>query len=272
MLSQLALALALGGSLTYSPGWQSQRENLNCLAAAVTDISPDGSPLKLSGTISLCEGEPSFKQSLTTNEPLSTFEQYFEGGIRDGGIRVENTSGKPVLSFVIDVGTAFPHGRGNHPYSHGMDHFFDTQGLAAGRFEIQGVRSAHFWTTVPSSLSVVNPSASGRVVFVEFEDGTHFGDPSSAEYLLKRRVSLLSALRAAQRSYFEGGESAVVALLQRYESSRSSRVTSGDKGPIRPEEYQGFDYLVDFQRRRGTSATLEKMLFMIQNAERRHAD
>jgi hypothetical protein len=267
MLGQFALAFVLGGSLTYSPAWQSQGANPNCLAVSVTDSSTDGSPLKLSGTITLCEVQTSStQQSLATNEAPSTFDQSF-----DGGIQVQNISGKPVLSYVIDIGTGLPHGKGN-PLKTGMDHFFDARGLAAGSFEIQGVMSAHHGITVPSSLGVVDPSVSGRVVFVEFEDGTHFGDPSSAEYLLKKRVGLLSGLRAAQRSYSDGGESGLVGLLQHYLSSRPTRITSEDKGPFLPEGHEGFELLADFQRRRGTSATVAKMLLMIQNAERRHPD
>jgi hypothetical protein len=266
MLSELALALVLGGSLTYSPAWQSQDGNPNCLAVSVTDNSPDGSPLKLSGTITLCEVHTASKPSLTTNEPLDTFEQYF-----DGGIRVQNISSKPVLSFVLDVGTGLPHGKGI-PLKASGDHFFDAQGLAVGRFDIQGVMSAHTYATVPASAGVADPSASGRIVFVEFEDGTHFGDQSSAEFVLKRRTDVLSGLRTAQRSYFDGGESGLAGFLQHYLSNKPTRITSEDNGPFLPEGYQGFELLVDLQRRRGTSAAVGKMLLMIQNAERRHAD
>jgi hypothetical protein len=151
-----------------------------------------------------------------------------------GKIVAKNASEKPILLSVAGLSLAGRHNRGSvrgpgdgATYFLSDDRFFTTDTIEPGD-------TLRLWDATPrkgQSECCINPSdqpnvprAEFRVRFVQFADGSTFGDPSQAENDLAIRATITNGLRKLVQSYAEHGERAFTADLERVQAWSSSSV------------------------------------------------
>lgn len=168
-----------------------------CSTVPFQDKTIGPSPLRLSGSASLCETEK-------------------EGGVvyrQEGDLVAQNEAQKAVVSLVIAIQLRYPHSRvASKRFQY--DRFFGAP-LQPARSERFPIGSGA--TTEPGSLGVpMPPSASATTLFIEFSDGTTFGDVSSAAELLTSRRQAISVLRSLRAASEASGEDAFALALEQH--------------------------------------------------------
>ncbi len=145
-------------------------------------------------------------------------------------VAVKNVSGKPVLLFVATLTEIGRYPKGQHAapgdgptYVIEDDRFFSENLIRPGE-------SLTLRDTEPGAPSVAccinplaeksDPAARYHLGFVQFADGSTFGDPAEARDALALRETILRGLRELNESYAEHGEQGFTAKLK--EQSPSS--------------------------------------------------
>jgi hypothetical protein len=118
---------------------------------------------------------------------------------------VRNNSNKPILAMVAVVRATDEHGHVVPCMSY-MDYAFKVGVLAP-----QEERFACLMDSAQEGAKVT--SAEGAVLFVQFDDGTTWGDPAAGKELLAERPQKLAFLKNLVETYYESGEDAFAALL-----------------------------------------------------------
>jgi len=168
----------------------------------IVDKSGAGAPLEVSGTLTL-------RESLRANELEWSWGEK---------VTVKNSSEKAILLFgatISEVGRySTPEGRraalGSGPtYRLEDDRFFSETLIEPGESLV--LRDTK--PGVPNVGCCVNPlsetqapSAEYRLYFVQFADGSVFGDPAEAKDSLAIRQIILRGLKVLLQSYEDGGE------------------------------------------------------------------
>ena len=128
----------------------------------------------------------------------------------------KNISDKPIQLLVIQTShSSDPDASPIYTYSN--DYFFSPKILGSGNvadISIAGLRYGPRHET--SSPPRFSPTA--EVIYVEFADGTHWGDPESAQHLYQIRASTLVELHTLKNAYESGGDEAFVGALLRAEN------------------------------------------------------
>lgn len=181
--------------------------------ANFTDASAPSSPLQLSGEI--------------VSASRDTESTYYVNGKKmptvDFVIRAKNVSSKEILAYSL--------GAPSLGFSHGTyDHYFKAGGWPEDDMTetVPGI---------PSSVRALsNPEA--KVFFVQFVDGSAWGDASIGAEIRARRLAEMQFNDEALRIYQSQGESAFLALLNaEHESLEAARAlhiqkTSGTAAAI----------------------------------------
>jgi hypothetical protein len=170
---------------------------------AVVDKTEPGSPLQVSGHVS-------FDESVVDNQVTSS---------RSENIRARNVSGKRMLLLVAYFEEAGSRSSGED-FELVVDKFFQDETILPGEEVIllQRPMGEHH-TSEPFRMSLDDkspPIAEFLLRFVQFSDGSTFGDPAAATKWINSRKSVLQALRALRQAYRDGGEAAFLQNLQKY--------------------------------------------------------
>jgi hypothetical protein len=161
----------------------------NNIIVAFSDSTGPGNPFKVSGSVSLRE--------LTLGNQL----QYSWGQ----HISVRNISGKPALLLVASLRQIGRRSQGDrHSLDDGMtfvmteDRFFSDGPIASGdSVELRNTEPEHFETKccINPLEATHAPEAQFKVLFVEFTDGSTFGDTSAAAEAFAARARIVNSLR-----------------------------------------------------------------------------
>jgi hypothetical protein len=151
----------------------------------VVDISEAGAPLRIAGRVT-AKDQPS-------QVPRYSFE---------GDIEMSNVSGKPILLMVVtlEVVSALPVSLN---YREERDYFFESKTLQPGASaKLQRGLGKFGEPSRKEDFAVeVKPSARARVTFVQFSDGSSWGDASAAEQVLRNRQLSLKQLELLDEDY-----------------------------------------------------------------------
>jgi hypothetical protein len=179
-------------------------------AVSLTDKSGTGSPFEVSGTASL-------REVATANE------LEWSWGER---VSAKNISGKPIVLFIATLAEI-----GRHPATaghHSAPGNGPTYQLEDDRFFNEKLIQPHELLVLrdtmpgpPESACCINPlsdlhpaSAEFRVQFVQFADGSTFGDPVDAEDAFAIRRTIQNGLRELSQSYANHGSAGFVETLK----------------------------------------------------------
>ena len=175
----------------------------------VVDLTGAGSSLQVSGSLTL-------REAARGNELEWSWGQT---------VTVQNVSGKPILLFAATLSEIGRHTEGQRAapgdgatYELQQDRFFNEDLINPG--EVLTVRDAR--PGKPDVACCVNPLAATRepkgefrLRFVQFADGSTFGDMSEGEGALTLRRTILAGLRQLLQSYAEGGKAGFAAELSK---------------------------------------------------------
>jgi hypothetical protein len=201
---QYWLSLALWPTLFFSaPAGSNERSTV-----PIVDKSASGSPLEISGTARL-------EQHATANQlEWSWGERIF----------AKNASHKEILLFIATLNELGGRGNGQRAapgdgptYEIDDDRFFSETVIKPGE-------SLVIRDTVPGTQNVaccINPldateapRAEFRLIFVQFSDGSTFGDSEQATEALAARNTIMNGLRELLQSYAQGSSAFVTKLKE----------------------------------------------------------
>jgi hypothetical protein len=175
---------------------------------AFVDKTPEGSPLEVAGQVSL-------QENIAGNQVEAVWGEK---------IVAKNTSTKPILLFVVSLSLLGRHSRGalrgpgdGPTYNLSDDRFFTEDVIKPGDTVV--LRDSK--PDAGKAECCINPLERGsdpkaefRVRFVQFADGSSFGDPSEAKNDLEVRAMILNGLRKVVQSYSENGERGFLAAME----------------------------------------------------------
>lgn len=170
----------------------------------IGDQSDKGSPIQISGQITVgYDSENRFP--FTDQESLS----------------IKNVSGKAILLMVVHIEATTGPERDVH---FSEEYFFD-DALAPGKVEAQDFDEQRFGATVVNGVPVPyepdsHPMAKARAEFVQFTDGSTWGDAASAKDVLENRRRTLAELDLLEHLYEQKGESAFLDELAQTDDLR----------------------------------------------------
>jgi hypothetical protein len=187
ILVPLCLTLSAWSQLTYT--------------VPVTDKSDPGSPLKISGTAS-------FTERIVANSVTSS---------SNFKVEARNVSGKAIVLLLAYFDEAGPRGgRTHHPVQ--IDHFFWGKIPPRVSFVLARGRSGRRTYRLETA---VEPKAEVGVEYVQFVDGSTFGDETAAKDMLGLRRVILEALRRLDT--VTGKEEFLAQLAQKIQPNDADR-------------------------------------------------
>lgn len=197
-----------------------------------------GSPLQNRGT---CELSASGRQLLST--PWT----------------IINVSRKPIIAYVETLTVQYSDGR-SEERTRNWESFFHPTVLNPGdEIPLPETRPQRILpdpeTLPPDSLTSIQPACEAYARWVQFSDGTTFGDPKYAVELLKIREATLVALRHLEEVYKAQG-------LQRFDEELQIHIQ-----PLAADAY--VDHLRRFDKQHGAQATVRQLETHIKVAEER---
>lgn len=180
----LVLLFALGNGFCYESE----------LAIKLVDVSADNSPIRVSGQVMFSENNPKAGHySYSVNASAS------------------NVSDRSILLMIIDFQANGRSGWGYHHISR-RDYFFEPNLLKPEAVEnvdqpplSYGLTSTDDKTDMEGDTRL-EPKAIAKVEFVQFEDGSIWGDKDSALDALDNRAQTLHLLNILEQTYIEAGE------------------------------------------------------------------
>jgi len=157
-----------------------------------------GSPIEVTGKVLV-------QETIAGNQVRSAWEE---------NVTAKNISPKPILLLLGILDAIGPYSDGG--YELRIDRFFSQDVIPP-----QATIPLASGTTTLKDACCINPldeaedpKADFRVLFVQFLDGSTFGDPDSAQDMLKNRASALHDLRGLIRAYLDHGAPAFQSRLQ----------------------------------------------------------
>jgi hypothetical protein len=173
----------------------------------VVDKAGAGSPLEVSGALTLQEAARGNELEWSWGEKVA----------------VKNVSGKPILLFVAVITEIGRHSAGYHAapgdgstYQLGEDRFFSDALIRPGESLILRDTSPgtpHVACCINPLVENGEPTGGYRLRFVQFADGSTFGDSADAEDVLTVRQTTLRDLRELVQSYAGLGPQGFAAKL-----------------------------------------------------------
>jgi hypothetical protein len=141
--------------------------------------------------------------------PLSLMVKDDDAGIGRPYAAVRNNSNKAILAMVALVSATDEHGNVMPCHSY-MDNIFKNGVLAPKEERFSCMLTD---PDPPEGAKAKVTSVEGAVLFVQFEDGTTWGDPEAGKALLAQRPQKLAFLQKLVETYYESGEDAFNAAL-----------------------------------------------------------
>jgi hypothetical protein len=179
------------------------------IRVSFVDETGTGSPIKATGQISL-------------REVVAANQLGFSWGEK---VLAKNISSKPVLLLVTSLTEVGRHSRGalrgpgdGPTYMLSDDRFFNETVIQPD--EVLVLRDTtpdkmHFECCVNPLARDSEPKAVFRVRFVQFVDGSSFGDPAEANDDLELRAMIFAGLRKLAQSYRDHGDAGFLAEMKR---------------------------------------------------------
>jgi len=210
----------------------------------VTDASAPDSPIHISGSLIVAESiETSPRCAVVHAQRCALTSTQYD-------VTLRNISDQPIVAYVANVNgqTSEGHylGRGYH-----AERIFGSL-FAPGTGETWPNSGGVEITPQTAEVQPTNPSAAGQVLFVQFADGTTFGDRKAGEGLLLNRQQLLERLVQLDAIYTRQGEQAF------------------DKAARQPNA-GGMLGIAQFEKEDGPVATIARIRHMLATAEQRLA-
>jgi len=145
----------------------------------VQDKSEPGTPLEISGTISFSENV--LMKSITTS---TNYE-----------VKAQNHSEKQIVLIVATFDESGPHGGSRHHILQFDDVF--RLGISPGQSFVlsRSDRATPSFCCINLASEAEQPRAEVRVLFVQFSDGSTFGDKTAAKNILEIQATVLERLR-----------------------------------------------------------------------------
>ncbi len=181
ILFPLCLTLSAWSQLTYT--------------VPVVDKSDPGSPLKISGTASFSE--------LIVADSVTSSSNF--------RVEARNMSGTAIVLLLAYLDEAGPNGGETHHPIY-IDHFFWGDIAPGESFELARGRSGRRTSALRINPlgPAADPEAEVSVQYVQFVDGSTFGDEATAKDILDQRPVILGALRRLNHA---GSSEELLALL-----------------------------------------------------------
>jgi hypothetical protein len=203
------------------------------------DVPFDGSAL--TGTPISATGKISVRETVAANEVKSSWEE---------NVVATNRSTKPILLLIGDFDAVGPHSNGGTRLT--MEYFFGDAISPGETFSlVERTFGQHFCCINPLN-EARQPKAAFHLTFVQFWDGSTFGDAAQAEDALANRDRTLKALRTLAQ--------VAVKDRQRFQSQLEQQLrfddTLGVFGVIRKTEEQ-----------KGTDAAIARTYKVLDAAE-----
>jgi hypothetical protein len=221
--------------LSLSPASFAQQEPID---VPFDDAALTASPITVTGKLSV-------QETVAANEVKSSWEE---------NVNATNRFTKPILLLIGDLDAIGPHSNGGTLLT--MEYFFgdaispgETFSLVKGTFGrgfccINPLREAH------------EPKASFRLTFVQFWDGSTFGDAAKAEDALANRDRTLKALRTLAQ--------VATKHKQRFQSQLEQQLRLDDTLGV-------FASIRETQEQKGTDAAIART-YKILDASEDHED
>jgi len=212
-----------------------------------------------------------FVQNLSPSQNLITFNG-FEAASKEArtptqahfnvnkSVIVKNISNKTVISMWVRVKTDTTEIISKH------EHFFKDHGIAAGDTIEIAIPELAMVSTTNASLGLTttvntpgSPNTSAELLFVQFEDGTTWGDDKSAASVRAERAEMEVYLKRVSAAYQQGGEDAMMTVMN-------------ENIDIAKDSVQALHaILVQSYKAGGISATLDQINHRLKNAADRQA-
>ncbi len=173
---------------------------------------------------------------------------------------VKNVSNKTVISMWVRVNTDTTEIISKH------EHFFKDHGIAAGDTIEIAIPELAAVSTTNTSLGLTttvntpgSPNISAELLFVQFEDGTSWGDEKSAANVHAERAAMEAYLKHVSAAYQQAGEAAMVTAMNENVDTVTDSVQA-----LRAILMQSY-------KAGGISAALDQLNHRLQNAANRKA-
>jgi hypothetical protein len=202
------------------------------------DAGELGKPIEVTGKISVAE-------TFAGNEVRSWWVENVTG---------KNVSTKPILLLIGILDAVGPHSDGGYELI--IDRFFSERVIQPGdTFLFPGRKSERSECCMNPLDNSRDPKAEFRIQYVQFLDGSSFGDSAAAKDVIASRNSTLRVLKELERTYSEQGEQSFIAHLEK-------EVASDANGTV--------SLVGRTEKKKGTDAATSQLRKMIALAENRH--
>ncbi len=245
---RLCSALTLGLAFSLAPLAVGQDDRLT-ITVPVVDESAAASPIRTTGTAVFSEGPENGQAVCSYNCEIES----------------RNVSQQPIVLLVMAEEFRCSSGVGERLIS-GHEYLFDRELLSPGKAIMY---PSHYCTSeriVGPVASIARvPSAGVTTLYVQFQDGTSFGDDTYAQHILQIRQGALKALRRLQEIYQMQGEEKFREALRRQPDPR-------EIGEASSVEDRFIEPLRKIQREFGNVEVIRRIREKLSNAEVKLAD
>ncbi len=175
------------------------------LELVIVDKSEAGTPLEVSGKVLLTRtmGKVLLGSGSEADQAWVSWQQR---------IVARNISGKSILMMAAEVNVTINGNTLTYPFT--MDGFFEEQHGTEPQGWLDMPEGSPGFLDVGELDKSLDQRAEFRVIFVQFEDGTDFGDRAAVAADLARRNTLLAGLRRLAETYSVQGEQAFKTQLE----------------------------------------------------------
>jgi hypothetical protein len=169
--------------------------SLSSLAQTLTviDDSPSDSPITMKGTVT-----------------------WDSAGNTTCAIKLHNSASKIVVAWRQDIEATFPNGGYTLGYWR-HDHFFKDEAMLAHMSPQPGSDAESYIDcgvfSVPTWTSSTAPNVKIKTYWVQFIDGSRWGDPDAQAYMMAQRNNAVQFLNQLAAAYAHGGEQAFTQTL-----------------------------------------------------------
>jgi hypothetical protein len=157
----------------------------------VTDGSVPGSPISLRGTIT-----------------------FGTSTVGDCSVTGHNNSNRMIVAYVFDLRAVLPDGQ-PYRYTQRHDHFFKDEAMVnmASPYPNLDFDASLECGDAPFTVRTAQPQATIEVKFVQFDDGSTWGDDAAVQNVMLQRKETLEYMNLLKAAYVRGGSSALDASL-----------------------------------------------------------
>lgn len=211
----------------------------------VTDVSVPSSPIRVSGSLIVAQSIEASPRCVSVHSERCAVVS------TQNDISVRNVGAIPILAFTVEMGAHLSDGNSYPSRIMQSEKIFGAL-LPPGASEPLHVFGGLEITPLGPGDEPFAPASEARVVFVQFADGSTFGDQKAGEKLLLMRQQSLEALAQLDAIYARQGEQAF------------------DKAARQPNA-GGMLGIAQFEKEDGPAATIARIRRMLATAKQRLA-